>query len=525
MFEKILGDLWRFKSQLNGLHHPCNGYLLRIGKRWILIDPPEDLQPQAVRAIVGKGEVSDIYITHLQNEHAAGAAGFPKAVLHVPHGDEYLCKGEDAYRAKVQKSMTSEPWEASGNYQGHLAGALNERPLRVPVPLGDSLFPGNVVDGMQVLATPGHGKSAVTLLAEIDGQRVAFCGDLVYNGGRLWNWFDCDWDYGLETGQRALLQSARRLRDAKPDLLCPAHGDLCSDAAGDLGHLIMNLDAVLSLREGTKPVSIDFPEPKERIPGWREVTPHLYQWKTGNMVLLISEDWHAIVIDAGYCSRQPGIRVPEPAVLFQEVKKALGIRAIEWVVPTNYQGDHLNLIPHLVHVERAKVLALDIVAGPIRNPQQFNLARSGIEPGLKRDNITIDMTLSDGETFAWRGYNLRFFHLGGDTWYQLGIQIELDGSRVLLVGDAMKGTSLTAGPVLCWNDAEPEERGALFALRKIKERKPDLIVGAHGTAIRQPTRYIKASFSDWLGRVAILDKLNPRTSAAAFFSPFHAVNS
>jgi len=521
MLEKILGDLWRFRSQLDGLHHPCNGYLLRMGRRWILIDPPEDLLPQTVRPLLGKGEITDIYITHLQHEHAAGAAHFPKAVLHVPHGDEYLCKGEEAYRAKIRKSMASDPWEANGNYQGHLAGACNERPLRTAIPLGDSLYPGNVVDGMQVMATPGHGKSAVTLLAEVDGQRVAFCGDLIYSGGRLWNWFDCDWDYGLETGQRTLLQSARRLRDAKPDLLCPSHGDLCQDAVGDLSHLVMNLDAVLSLREATPPAPINFPEPKEKAPGWRELTPHLYQWKAGNMILLLSGDGHAMAIDAGFCGRQPAVKTPDPDTLFQGIKKALGIRSIEWVVPTNYQYDHWNLVSHLIRAERAKVLSLDTVTGPIQNPHHYNLARSQSEARSNQESLSIDMCLTDGETFSWRGYNLRFFHLGGDTWYQLGIQIELDGSRVLLVGDAMKGAALTAGPVLCWNDAEPEEKGSLFALRKISERKPDLLVGGHGTALRQPMRYVKACLSDWLGRVAILEKLNPRASASAFFSPFY----
>jgi len=520
MFEKILGNLWRFKSQLSGLHHPCNGYLLRLGKRWVLIDPPEDLLPQTVQPFIGKEDITDIYITHLQYEHAAGAARFPRAVLHVPHGDEYLCKGEIAYRAKVARSLELDPWEPSGNYQGHLAGAMNERPLKSPTKLGTSLYPGSQVDGFQVIATPGHGKSAVTLIAEIDGTRVAFCGDLIYGKGQLWNWFDCDWDYGLETGQRALLQSARRLRDAKPDLLCPAHGPVTNEAVENINHLILNLDAVLSLREKSAPALTDFPEPREKLAGWRELTPHLFQWKEGNLVLLRADDGHALLIDAGYCSRGADAKAVEPSEFFANVKKAFKIETIEWAVVTNYQYEHWNLIPDFVRREKAKVLAMDIVASPIEDPLRYNLARAGQGPSVTR--LPVDTTVKEGSVFCWKGYDLRFFRVGGASKYQAGIQLDLDGLRVLLVGDAVRGASLTAGPIYCWNDAEPEEKGQLHAIRRMSERKPDLLVGHCGAALRQPSRYLKATLSDWLGRVNVLERLNPHPSAAPFFTPFRA---
>jgi glyoxylase-like metal-dependent hydrolase (beta-lactamase superfamily II) len=245
--------LWLFQSAQSGPHYPCNGYILESGGTVCLIDPPADLTREVVLAATGKNGVAHIFLTHVQAEHGTGIPNFPEAAVHVPSGDEYLCRGHAAYEAMVTQWEEPWEWEARGNFQGHLGGAKNERPLDSPVSLAASLHAGEAAFGFEVVATPGHGKNAVTLLATIDKMRVAFCGDLIYGHGQVWNWFDADWDYGNQSGQTALRRSAQTLAGLSPDLLCPAHGPVIREPEKSLALLDRHLAAVLEARAGEEP--------------------------------------------------------------------------------------------------------------------------------------------------------------------------------------------------------------------------------------------------------------------------------
>ena len=218
-WEQIAPDLFGWRSGSVGAQQPVHSFLWRKGKGAILIDPAADLSPATLRA-VGLKRVTDVVITHVQEENVAGCGHFPEARIHVPDGDEYLTAGRAAYENVIEKWLPPWDWTTRGRYRGHLAGARNERPAPHPLRVNEPLVDGAVVASFQVRSTPGHGKNAVTLIAVIDGQRIAFCGDLICGEGQLWNWFDCDWDYGNQSGQRTLQQSVERLLGEKLDLLC-----------------------------------------------------------------------------------------------------------------------------------------------------------------------------------------------------------------------------------------------------------------------------------------------------------------
>ena len=179
--------------------------------------------------------------------------------MHVPSGDEYLCQGAAAYEKVVTPWEQPWEWESLGNFRGHLAGAKNERPLDFPVALSASLQAGETMFDFEVVATPGHGKNAVTLITHLGGARVAFCGDLIHGDGQLWNWFDADWDYGRQDGQNSLRRSAQTLVRLSPDLLCPAHGPVIREPAKSLALLDLHLAAVLAAPIGEEPRVLNFP--------------------------------------------------------------------------------------------------------------------------------------------------------------------------------------------------------------------------------------------------------------------------
>lgn len=536
-FTNICRGLWLVQSAQSGPHYPCNGYILQNDGTVCLIDPPADLTREVVAAATGRNEVARIFLTHVQAEHGAGIPNFPEAAVHVPHGDEYLCRGQAAYEALVTQWEEPWEWETRGKFQGHLAGAKNERPLvldhggfgetALPRPGRDgspsrpSIPHVSVSNGFDIVATPGHGKNAVTLLATIDGKRVAFCGDLIYGDGQVWNWFDADWDYGNQSGQTALRRSAQTLAGLSPDLLCPAHGPVIREPAKSLALLDRHLAAVLEAPAGEEPQALNFPDKESPAPGWREITPHIHQWKTGNNIIITSEDGRAIAIDDGLCIWEPlPQRIEKHDAIYHEMKTALGIRTIDWIIPTHYHGDHTEFIPHLAEMEGARVIALDSVSGPMEFPERYNLACPLPWYGTVAERLTIHEKVPEGYVLKWGGYEFTFFHLGGQTKHHLGVEAVIDGLKVLFVGDAWWGTATAPSPVLCWNEADPLDGGWPYAYDRMIEREPDLLVCGHGAALRNPMPYLKAARDAWDARLLDFAKLNPRESTGLFFNPF-----
>ena len=520
-FERVLPRLFRWRSGLAGPQHPVNSYVWRTAQGTVLIDPTADLKP-ALFGQINAPPVTDILITHVQEENIAGCLHFPEARFHVPAGDEYLCEGPEAYRKCFAKWADPWDWERRGNYKGHLAGAFNERPSPEKITLSGSLREGTGVAGCEVLSTPGHGKNAVTLVATIDGKRVAFCGDLMCGDGQLWNWFDSDWDYGLQNGHRSLLKSAIRLRESKPDILGATHGAIVTDPQHALGALIQRLETVLRDSPQIHDKPINFPEKDSPALGWREILPNLHQWRDGNCNVLISSTGNALMVDDGLCYWKP---LPERSrhhrQVIQDLKQSLGIKRIEMVVPTHYHGDHTENIPELIEMENAEVICTDVVAEAIEHPERFNLASHLPWYDTAHDSVTVNRHVKSGGRVWWQEFELEFFHLGGQTWYHLGLSVIVNGMRVLFVGDAFHACGGLVSPILCYNQCEPETQGWAYGVERMIEHRPDLLVCGHGSAMRNPMPTLKQQKQSWRQRIAEYRALSARKDPREFFDPFH----
>lgn len=522
--EALLPSLARFVSRQTGPHQPVNSYSWKRREGVALIDPAADLAEAPTVPSLG-GPVTDLFVTHLQEENAAGCHAFPAARVHVPDGDEFLCAGRAAYEAIIGKWPPPWDWTSRGNYRGHLAGARNERPLAEPLRLHGSLREGEGPAGMRVVSTPGHGKNAVTLIAKIDGRRVAFCGDLVFGDGRLWNWFDSDWDYGALAGFRAHLRSIERLRRERLDLLCPAHGPVITDPSASLSRLVERLEALLRPAASLDNRPVNFPDKPGAAPGFRELSPSLHQYAQdgGNCAVLLSRSGHALLVDDGLCHWTP---LPERAAhhrrVIADLKRALGIHRIEMVIPTHYHGDHIENIPELIAMEGAEVVSLDCVADVIEHPDRFNLACPLPWYDTAHDVVKIDRRVANGTRLRWREYELEIFHLGGQTYYHAGIAVTIDGARVLFVGDAIHPSHPLVEPVLSYNKADPATAGWLFGIERMIERNPDLLVCGHAGAIREPMNLLQQKREAWRTRMDEFREISARTDLREFFDPFLA---
>lgn len=517
---QLLPNLWHFTSTLTSPQHPVNSYVVATIYGPVLIDPAADLTPAALKTLSGLNpqDIRHLLITHLHAENAAGGANFPQARVHVPPGDEYLAAGRAAYEALDISWLPPWEWDTRGNYRGHLAGARNERPTDFPLPLGEPLRATHNILGFKVLPTPGHGKSAVTLITTLGvgggeggGKTVAFCGDLVYAGGRLWNWFDCDWDYGLQGGQLALLDSAQKLSQEKLDLLCPTHGPLIPDPAGTLEQLRTRLHAILNASPSTlntdRFVAPVTPGP---TPDFIQVSPHLlvYSNAGGNLAVVLSDSGNALFIDDGLCQWIPlEERSARHRQAISNLKKACGIQHIELVIPTHYHGDHTENIPELVALEKetgthTQVVCLDILAEAIEHPERFNLDRTLPWYDCKYRTVHIDRKVPSHTVLPWHEYQIEIFLLGGQTYYTNGTQITIDGRRIIFVGDSLGGPSPDCEPILTYNDADPATRGWAFALDILRPRRPDTIVCGHGPVLANPHDLLTIKRAAWDQRLA-----------------------
>jgi glyoxylase-like metal-dependent hydrolase (beta-lactamase superfamily II) len=465
----------------------------------------------------------DVLITHVQEENISGASNFRDARLHVPASDEYLCEGPTAYAKVVEKWQDPWEWETRGNFKGHLGGALNERPSKAPLKLAESLVEGTTIAGLRVVGTPGHGKNAITLIGEIAGKRIAFCGDLIYGDGQMWNWFDADWDYGIEGGFRAVQSSAKKLAMLRPEILCPTHGPVVNDGPDALARLAERLERVLHHEpSGGEAGAINFAEVDSPSQGWRQILPNLHQWRSGNCNVLISRETRdALLVDDGLCYWKP---LPERSrhhrQVMSDLKRALNIRRFDAIIPTHYHGDHIENIPELLEMDRGNVISLDTVADVLEHPERFNLACPLPWYDAGNDTVAVHRRVKNGERIKWNEFELEFFHLGGQTYYHAGIATTIDGLRTIFVGDAMFNNSPLTEPVLTYNRCEPESQGWFYAIERLIERKPDLLVCGHGSAIRDPMPFLMRKRDAWRRRMLEYRELCPRERLVEFFDPF-----
>lgn len=492
------------------------GYGVRTAERVILVDPVEGLERGDLP--LGYRSVEAILVTHAQREHFAGAAGFESVPVWLDVRDLWIASTNDPYEIEPW----TEPWDwaARGNARGQVAGARNERPFRIEPRRLRGIDEAFAPPGIRVLPTPGHGKHALTFLLDHETGTIAFCGDLVCADGKLWNWYDCDWDYGAGLGPQALIDSARNLASLSPALCLPSHGPPIQNPGQALGTLIERIEDVQVPPGAELGPSINFPDQDSPAEGFRQLTPRIHQWRTGNTIVVLSGDGHGTVIDDGLCLWMPWEnKVREHDRIFRNAFDQLGVEHLDRIILTHYHGDHVDLAGHLSRTYHAPIATIPRVAGILEHPDQFNLACKLPWYGTPEPTLHVDEWVPEGTRMPWRGTEFEWFHLGGQTAHHLGLNATIDGLRVVFVGDAWFGTSPEPANPLCWNDAPPEASGWLFALKQLIDRAPDLLVAGHGSALRNPLPILDEARRSWVTRLANFRALNPHPSEIPFFRP------
>lgn len=459
----------------------CNVYVIKEGRSAVLIDCGDGSVLDGLSAI-GVDRVTDVLMTH---HHRDQAQGLPRAAaagarIWVPEAEQDLFARVDRH------------WLAR-----ELANIYNNREDRFsllePVPVAGLLRDYRTVrlgrHEFTVVPTPGHTTGSVSLLARVDGRTVAFTGDLIYGPGKVWSLAATQWSYNGGEGIAGTILSLLDLKDRRPDVLLPSHGEPMADPAGAIDLTVQRLADLRTVRRQNPRLFLLREEPYE--PATPE-TPHLLFNRTSmaNSFVLRSDSGKALVIDFGYdfmfgpaagsdrASRRPWLYT------IKALKEKYGVRAIDVVVPTHYHDDHVAGINLLREVEGAQHWCPESFADILERPEQQDL------PCLWYDPVPVDRRLPLGEPIRWEEYTLTLHPLPGHTYYAVAIAFEVDGRRVLAVGDQVAdGDGLFLNYVYK-NRFQVDDFVATAAL--LRRLRPDVLIRGHWGPLPVTDEYLEA---------------------------------
>jgi glyoxylase-like metal-dependent hydrolase (beta-lactamase superfamily II) len=445
----------------------CNVYVLRSGPDAILVDFGDgDVLDHLAELEVER--VTDVLITHHHRDQLGGLRRAVEAGIRVwvPPFEESLIAGVEEHwsRRRTMNDYDLREDRFSLVESVAISGTVPEyRTERF------GLF------DVYTLPTPGHTVGSVTYLVEVDGRRLAFSGDLVYGAGKVWSLAATQWSYSGTEGQASTIASLCVLEDTAPELVLPSHGEPIAEPLPALTATRERLQELLDLRR-LDPWDI---ADMVRRP-WDPVTPHLLRNRASfaNNYALVSKDGPALLFDVGYdvlTGLLPSTERDARRMLhfpFEALKRDHGVERIDAMIPTHYHDDHVAGLEFLRAIEGAEVWAPENVAPIIASPERYDL------PCLWWEPIFVDRVLPLGESFRWHEYEIRVHPMPGHTLFAAAFELEVDGTRVLVIGDQHsndRGRALLNYQYRNRFHADDYARSAEL----IRAVRPDVIVSGH----------------------------------------------
>jgi glyoxylase-like metal-dependent hydrolase (beta-lactamase superfamily II) len=295
-----------------------------------------------------------------------------------------------------------------------------------------------------VLPAKGHTLGSSALLVSIDGRLVAFTGDLMAAGGKLYQLHAMEYTYGSMEGALFTLQSIQALHKRQPAVSLPSHGAAITDVSGDVGRLERRLMECVRLGRGMRiagrdsiPETVFLPESKF-IP----LSRHLLWggvWTCSNFYVVLSDSGKAMFVDYGHAF-WPHMHIgPDHDGLesmrfvehhLDELRDEYGVTSFDLVVPTHIHDDHTCGIPFLQRHHGTRCWALDEVGQVLADPAAW-----ASTPCTFPKPIRIDRWLKDGERFRWEEYEFEIRFAPGQTEFHSVYAGLIDGRKVAFTGD------------------------------------------------------------------------------------------
>jgi glyoxylase-like metal-dependent hydrolase (beta-lactamase superfamily II) len=431
--KKAPRTLRRLSEHLFVYEGPIHVGVVRDGARALLIDCG-DASVLAALEQAGVTAVERVLFTHHHRDQACGAHRLVErgAKLSVP-------KEERDYFASV-KTYWEDPknrWHIYNQHPHHLM-------LAEPVPVDETLAAEQTFRwgpaAIRVLSTPGHTDGSISFAIEVDGKRVVFCGDVLYDEGRIWDLHSLQKgtvtsDYHGFLGARPkLVEGLRRIESAKPDLLVPSHGRVVERPVAAIEAVVQRLEEVYDKYVAISALRHYFPKMFEAYAGRKGHMP-IRPGKAvpdclrhfGTTWVLVSRDKAALVMDCG----------GEDVVKRLREMQAKGeIRGVEGLWVTHYHDDHVDAIPAFQKAFDCPCITDRAVAEVITDPTAWRL------PCISPSKARVDRATKDGESWQWHEFRLTAYHFPGQTLYHSGLLVETGDLKMFFTGDSFTGAGI-----------------------------------------------------------------------------------
>jgi glyoxylase-like metal-dependent hydrolase (beta-lactamase superfamily II) len=346
-----------------------------------------------------------------------------------------------------------------------------------------------------ILPTPGHTLGSITLLAEVDGKKVAFSGDLMHSPGKVITLYDMQFRYsGPYEGLDFTIFSLAKLREERPQLLCPSHGKPLVDPDDAIRETSDRLTEYYRFGTGQKPTVEIHPF---------AVSPHLIaSYKThATFYAIMSDSGKAMFIDYGLPSSplsESFVRATpvNSRIRFIEhnidtLKERFGLKSIDVAMPSHTHDDHYGGFSHLKRHYGTKIWCYENMVDILLNPNGHQLGCLVAEP------LKIDQSFHHKESFRWEEYQFTITHNPGHTEYQMALFVTIDGQRVAFSGDAFFDVP-SEDPeramrhnLIFRNHVESDSHRK--SLRNLMEFEPHLIAPGHGSPFQLTKEMISAT--------------------------------
>ena len=457
-----------------------------------LILPTVSIEHAAINGVLIEqdGKYLAIYGANVSNKKNC------EQVLLTHHRRDVLWKarhmietGTKAVAPADERDLIENPslfWNAFVKDRFHDYSQKTTKVLAHPLPVNRWVKDGDVVSwrgiDFEVVETPGYTEGAVSYIADIDGKKLAFSGDLIYGDGQLCDLYSFQ-DVIVEANLRGyhgygsrlaqLLSSLEKLLAKDPDWIIPARGPVIKHPKEAIEKLSERVRSLYRNFLSTTAMYWYYKEDRMRLCGERilgkgapiDLMPFSHHEKTPDWIfehatsrLLVSEDGYGFLLDCGY---QQVIDAVKEHIHSGRIKK------LEGIFTTHYHDDHTDLIQDAAEEFGCPVYATTEYADILENPGAYHM------PALTTSPIRYLKPLSSGETIHWHEFELTAYFFPGQTIYHGALLARRKNERpVFFIGDSFSPTGIDDYCVMNRNLLHKEGgyRLCLDKLRNMKER-------------------------------------------------------
>jgi len=488
----------------------CSVYELRNGEHSLLIDCGTNLRPDRA-AELGIGSVEVVLLTHFHRDQCSSAHAWQQAGAEVilPFAERRFFEETDVLKANynIYDNYTS--------YYEALGPLTDLRADRYAYDYETIEWRGFSID---VIPLPGHTFGSTGYRFEVDGQQVMAVGDTMSAPGKISSYFSVQWGYMGFKGHVNLMESLKLLEGMGLDLILPGHGTPFPATAQAIEPLRTALETHYRMYNGN-----DYSYYR---PTFKEVTPHVFEIvnAAARTYVVKDDDGHGLFIDCGYTAGS--IIHPNPHRyidnLTSYLEPELGVREVEWFLPTHYHDDHLAGCFALQNRYGMKVACTPELKDIIEHPDRYDMPCTIVR------GTAVDHVIERGDVFHWRGIDFRMEQHPGQTLLHHLIWFEADGKSFLSIGDNAAGMSFKEGnhyvhPIIPKNRTPVNSYGDMP--RQLLDTDPDFLLTGHGGAVAYDKKKAEG-WRDWMDSLqslytGILDQPHPNVAMDPHWVEFY----